>query len=54
VGEQSLSRSLSQNRDKESQICDLECISEDIEVSGCEDEEDNRSVCDAGSSGVIP
>jgi hypothetical protein len=38
MGEQSLSSGLSNNSDSQSQVCKLEGISEDIKVSGSEDE----------------
>lgn len=53
-GEDSLSESFSQNSDGQNHICSLECIPEDIEISGSEDEKDGREVGNAGSPGVLP
>jgi len=39
--EKSLPGSLSCNSDSESHPCELECVSEDIEVPGSEDKQDN-------------
>ncbi len=52
--EQSHSTGLSQDCNAQSHPCKLESVSEDIEVSGCEDEQDDEEVGNAGSSGVFP
>lgn len=52
--QQKLSGRLSKNGDKKSDPCKLKSITQDIEVSGCEDEGDDGSVGNAGSSGVVP
>jgi len=54
VGEQSLSSGLRNNGDSQGHVCKLEGISQDVEVPGSEDEEDDRSIGDSGCSGVVP
>lgn len=53
-GEESLSNSFSQNSDTQNDVCKLEAVSDDIEVSGREDEEDGCKVRNAGGAGMLP
>lgn len=52
--EEGLSSNLSQHSDTQNHICKLEAVSENIEVSGGEDEEDGCEVGNAGGAGVLP
>jgi hypothetical protein len=52
--ENSLTSELSQDSNTECDPSKLEDVSEDVEVSCGEDEDDNRSVCETGGSWVVP
>jgi hypothetical protein len=54
VVEQSLSAGLCENREEKGDVCGLERISQDVKVSGSEDEEDNGGIRNTGSSGIVP
>ncbi len=49
-----LSGNLGQHSDTQNHICKLEAVSDDIEVSGGEDEEDGCKIGNAGGAGVLP
>jgi hypothetical protein len=52
--EQSLSSCLSQNSNQKSHPCKLHSITQDIKVSGREDEKDDGSVSNARGTGIVP
>jgi len=52
--QESLSSTFNDDSDEKSHPCKLKSIAQDIEVSGCEDEEDDGSVGNTGSSWVVP
>lgn len=54
TAEQSFSRRLSQYSEQKSNPCKLESITQNIKVSGCEDECYDRSEGNAGGSWVVP
>ena len=54
LGEESLSCSLSQDRNGQSHICKLEGISEDVEVTGSKNEGHNGDIGNSRSSWVFP
>jgi hypothetical protein len=49
-----LSSNFSQNGDAQSHPCELERISEDIEITCGKDEGDNRCICDTRGPGIVP
>lgn len=53
-GQDWLSSNLSQHSHSQCHICNLECVSEDIEISGSEDKRDNGGEGNAGGSGIVP
>lgn len=54
LGEKSLTSSLGQDSNGQSHVCELEGISEDVEVTGSKDECHDGDISDSRSSWVLP
>lgn len=54
MGEESLSSSFSQDSNTQNEVCDLEAVSNDVKISGSEDEQDGCEIGNSGGSRVVP